>query len=196
MCRPVNGSCEEVCPGGHIGPPLRGTGAFRSNGNRCETEPFPSGAGRSPPPTGGAEQDGVGWARSPRPTGATQVVPGGGPMYLGHGFRRPNFVPKFGASVMGIGPYAPRGTRDGTPGRRALRVVAESRRDCPGQRRTAERLRQRVRGNEWELRQRSSPKGSSTSDNPSVALRATAPFTQGSLWERGMRIAASLRSSQ
>ena len=41
---------------------------------------------------------------------------------------------------------APRKTRDGTPGRRALRVVAESRRDCPGQRRTAERLRQRVRG--------------------------------------------------
>ena len=38
---------------------------------------------------------------------------------------------------------APRKTRDGTPGRRALRVVAESRRDCPGQRRTA---RQRVRG--------------------------------------------------
>ena len=35
---------------------------------------------------------------------------GFGPMYLGHGFRRPNFVPKFGASVMGIGPYALRGT--------------------------------------------------------------------------------------
>ena len=35
---------------------------------------------------------------------------GFGPMYLGHGFRRPNFAPKFGASVMGIGPYAPRGT--------------------------------------------------------------------------------------
>ena len=47
---------------------------------------------------------------------------------------------------MGIGPYALRGTGVGTPGRRALRVVAESRRDCPGQRRTAERLRQRVRG--------------------------------------------------
>ena len=62
-------------------------------------------------------------------------------MYLRQGFRRPNFVPKFGALVMGIGPYAPRGTRDGTPGRLALRVVAESRRDCPGQRRTAERLR-------------------------------------------------------
>ena len=33
------------------------------------------------------------------------VVRSSGPMYLRHGFRRPNFVPKFGASVMGIGPY-------------------------------------------------------------------------------------------
>ena len=48
---------------------------------------------------------------------------------------------------VGIGPYAPRGDeRAARRGRRALRVVAESRRDCPGQRRTAERLRQRVRG--------------------------------------------------
>ena len=30
---------------------------------------------------------------------------GFGPPYLGHGLRRPNFVPKFGASVIGIGPY-------------------------------------------------------------------------------------------
>ena len=28
-----------------------------------------------------------------------------GTPYLGHGLRRPNFVPKFGASVIGIGPY-------------------------------------------------------------------------------------------
>ena len=55
----------------------------------------------------------------------------------------------------------------------------------PGQRRTAERLRQRVRGNGWELRQRSSPKGLSTSDNPSVSLRLTAPFAQGSLGDGG-----------
>ena len=48
----------------------------------------------------------------------------------------------------------------------------------------------------WKLRQRSSPKGPSTPDNPSVSLRLTAPFTQGSLWGQGMRIAASLRSSQ
>ena len=55
----------------------------------------------------------------------------------------------------------------------------------PGQRRTAERLRQRVRRNGWESRQRSPPKGPSTPDNPSVSLRLTAPFTQGSLWGRG-----------
>ena len=29
---------------------------------------------------------------------------GFGPPYLGHGLRQPNFVPKFGASVIGIGP--------------------------------------------------------------------------------------------
>ena len=53
MCRPVGGSRAEVCPGGHIGPPLRVAGAFRSNGNWRKTMPFPNGAGRSPPPTGG-----------------------------------------------------------------------------------------------------------------------------------------------
>ena len=46
-----------------------------------------------------------GASRPPPPTEAAQVVPSSGPMYLRHGFRRPNFVPKFGASVMGIGPY-------------------------------------------------------------------------------------------
>ena len=35
----------------------------------------------------------------------------------------------------------------------------------------------------WESEQRSSPKCSATSDNPSVSLRLTAPFTQGSLWD-------------
>ena len=47
--------------------------------------------------------------------------------------------------------------------------------------------------NGWKLRQGSSTKGPSTADNPSVSLRLTAPFTQGSLWGRGMRIAASAR---
>ena len=37
-------------------------------------------------------------------------------MYLRHGFRRPNFVPKFGAPVMGIGPYGETGKSQQTPG--------------------------------------------------------------------------------
>ena len=53
---------------------------------------------------------------SPRPTGATLAVCSNGPMYLRHGFRRPNFVPKFGASVMGIGPYGEKGKLPRPPG--------------------------------------------------------------------------------
>ena len=41
------------------------------------------------------------------------------------------------------------------------------------------------------MRQRLPPKGPATPDNPSVSLRLTAPFTQGSLWGRGMRIAVT-----
>ena len=58
-------------------------------------------------------------------------------------------------------------------------------RDHPSQRRTVERLRQRMRGTGWESRQRSSPKCPATSDNPSVGLWPTAPFAQGSLALRG-----------
>ena len=48
----------------------------------------------------------------------------------------------------------------------------------------------------WKSEQRSPLKGPSTPDNPSVSLRLTAPFAQGSLWGRGVRIAASaLRAS-
>ena len=47
----------------------------RSRWSKCAAAT--GGAGRSPPPTEG----------------------GSGPMYLRHGFRRPNFVSKFGASV-------------------------------------------------------------------------------------------------
>ncbi len=39
----------------------------------------------------------------------------------------------------------------------------------------------------WESRQRPSPKYPSTPDNPSVSLRLTAPFTQGSLKDGGIR---------
>ena len=44
VCRPVNGSREEACPGGHIGPPLRGARRRSgTNGNRRENGPFPAG---------------------------------------------------------------------------------------------------------------------------------------------------------
>ena len=52
---------------------------------------------------------------------------GFGPPYLGHGLRRPNFVPKFGASVKSSAP-------------------TESQINHPSQRRAAKRLRQRGRG--------------------------------------------------
>ena len=141
-----------------------------------------SGAGRSPPPTEEWKQT-SGGVRSPCPTGATLVVRSSGPMYLRHGFRQPNFVPKFGASVIGIGPYALRGTA--RRGRRALRMVAESHRDCPGQRRTAERLR---RG--WEegveIEAGIIPEGGiNVGQSLSHGEAVTAPFTQGSLRDGG-----------
>ena len=121
MCRPVGVFWAEACPGGHIGPPLRGGGGVPNQRKiGAKTGPCLRG-GTEPAPYRRQEQNGCGGVR------------------LGCGFRRPNFVPKFGASVMGIGPYALWGTA--RRGRRALRMVAESRRDCPGQRRTAERLR-------------------------------------------------------
>ena len=95
---------------------------------------------------------------------------------------------------VGIGPYALRGTA--RRGRRALRMVAESHRDCPGQRRTAERLR---RG--WEegveIEAGIIPEGGiNVGQSLSHGEAVTAPFTQGSLRRRGMRIAASaLRAS-
>ena len=122
MCRPVGGSREEACPGGHTGPPLRGVGRrSKVNGNWHETTPSPAGRDGARPLQGGAEQEGVSrtagctWgvasasqipkrnlgrqSWSPRPTGATLVVPSSGPMYLRHGFRQANSVPKFGTSV-------------------------------------------------------------------------------------------------
>ena len=48
----------EVCPGGHIGPPLRGGGRFGTKGKRCENGPCQRG-GTEPAPYGGPEQDSV-----------------------------------------------------------------------------------------------------------------------------------------
>ena len=93
--------------------------------------------------------------------------------------------------VRGSGPMlasapTPRGgTRDGTPGRRALRVVAESRRDCPGQRHRAERLRCGWEGRE-EIGAEITPKVSSNAGQSlSHGCAVPASFAQGSLALRG-----------
>ena len=197
MCRPGHGFSRNLLTGGHIGPPLRGVGRCSgTNGNWRRTEAFPNGAGRSPPPTGGSG-GACGGVWSPRPTGATLVVRSSGPMYLRHGFRRPNFVPKFGASVIGIGPYALRG--DGGSARRVvvpygwLRRVAAIARASGAQRSVCGADGR----NGLESEQRSPPKGViNLGQSLSHGCAMPAPFAQGSLRGRGMRIAASLRSSQ
>ena len=116
---------------------------------------------------------------------------------------------KFRAEIWGVShrhrPLRPAGDEGrGTArrGRRALRVVAESRRDCPGQRRTAERLRRGREG--WVgigaeiIPKVSSNAGQSLSQpaaDSSLCTREPFPAGDGGIG-RGMRIAASLRSSQ
>ncbi len=80
---------------------------------------------------------------------------GVGPPYLGHGLRRPNFVPKFGASVKSSAPTERR----------------DSYRNHPSQRRTAERLR---RGHEEQARiaAKAIPKGGPPRDCRGSALSA------------------------
>ena len=59
-CRPGHGSSQAPFTGGHIGPPLHNAGNVPEiTESGVENEHFPNGAGRSPPPTGGAEQSGL-----------------------------------------------------------------------------------------------------------------------------------------
>ena len=82
----------EACPGGHIGPPLR-----RGGGLREVTELVFAAVWRR----GGTE---------PAPYTKTRSPAGGG-VRPGCGFRQPNSVPEFGASVMGRRPLR-KGTGD------------------------------------------------------------------------------------
>ena len=60
MCRPGHGPSRHPFTGGHIGPPLHNAGNVPEiTESGVENEHFPNGAGRSPPPTGGAEQSGL-----------------------------------------------------------------------------------------------------------------------------------------
>ena len=164
MCRPVRGSHAEVCPGGHIGPPLRGGEAFRSNENQSETMPFPAGRDGARPYRG-AEQNGCGGVWSPRPTGATQVVPSNGPM-CGHRPLRPagDGTPGSSCPTGGCGepprlpwPAAHSGASAPAGARKWVGIAAEI------------------------IPKVSSNLGQSLSHGEAV----TAPFTQGSLWGRG-----------
>ena len=121
-------------------------------------------------------------SRSPRPTGATLAVCSNGPMYLRHGFRRPNFVPKFGASVMGIGPYEREERLPQPPWPAAQSGASAARMGGRGGDRGRNHP-QSVR-QPWTIPQ-------------SRPLAAPAPFAQGSLGLRGTRrTSPGHRSSQ
>ena len=92
------GSRAEACPGGHIGPPLRG---YRkrsgTNGNCPETMPCPAGRDGARPYRGiGADL----WRRGAPRERRGEVTPPYGSNAGGAQQR---------ADVVGIGPYAPRG---------------------------------------------------------------------------------------
>ena len=162
-----------------------------TGGNWRGTEVFPSGAGRSPPPTRGAEQGGASGGgvrlgcgfRQPNSVSefgaSVKVTPpygcnasgakqradvgirpfsdgrGFGPPYLGHGLRRPNVVPKFGASVKSSAPTespinhpsqparseasAPADARDGRKSPQRPSQKGDRPRDCRGSALSAER---------------------------------------------------------
>ena len=57
MCRPVGVFWAEACPGGHIGPPLRGGGGVPNQREIGAKTDLANGVGRSPPSTGGAGVD-------------------------------------------------------------------------------------------------------------------------------------------
>ena len=74
VCRPVNGSREEACPGGHIGPPLReARRRSGTNGNRRENGPFPAGRGGARPLQGRRRQ-----CAASGPPGSSAPTPCGG----------------------------------------------------------------------------------------------------------------------
>ena len=130
--------------GGHTGPPVcEHRSVQQPQTGRDGARPL-----QGPEQEGGGVRLGGSGVWSPRPTGASQVVPSEGPMYLRHGFRRPNFVPKFGASVIGSGPYEKEGKPPRPPG-----PAAHSEASAPA-----------VARDGWGSEQRSSPKGPSTSD--------------------------------
>ena len=81
MCRPANVFRETACPGGHIGPPLRGVGSVPEPMEiGVKRRLFQRGGTEHAPYQGDRSSAVYGGVRSPRPTEATQVVPSEGPI--------------------------------------------------------------------------------------------------------------------
>ena len=159
MCRPGHGPSRDPSTGGHTGPPLHEVGRCSgTNGNRRDTTPF-------------LVKGGAGWCVR----------------------RRGVVTPPYGCATgdakqradVGIGPYASRGDEGRHAGSSCPTGGCGEPPRLPWVAAHSEAFAARVRRNGRESRQRSSPKCPATPDNPSVALRATAPFAQGSLWGRG-----------
>ena len=129
VCRPVSGSRAEVPGRTHRSAPTRGGRYSEPTENGAKTD-LANGADRFHALYGcnraGRSTAGCAWGVASASQirneiwGVSQGPPalrkrhrwcGNGPMYLRHGFRRPNFVPKFGASVIVIG--LPCGGREG-----------------------------------------------------------------------------------
>ena len=161
-CRPVGGSRAEVCPGGHIGPPLHGVEGIPNQRKIGAKTDLANGAGQSPPPTGATEQGGL---------------------------RRGVVTPPYGSATgdaqqradVGIGPYGEKGKSHQPPRPAAHSGAFAVRMGGMGGNRS--------RDHPQNVQQR-------RTIPQSRPLAVPAPFTQGSLWGRGMRIAAlALRAS-
>ena len=173
VCRPGHGSSRDPSTGGHIGPPLRGAKGIR--------EPTEIGVkGRATGRDGARPLQGTGAGLRRRGAPGVWLPPAkfrNGIWGVSHGHRPLRPAGGRGTARRVVVPYGWL--------RRAAAIPLGSGAEwsvCAADRR-----------NGWELEQRSPQKGPATPDNPSVSLRLTAPFTQGSLWGREMRIAASAR---
>ena len=169
VCRPVSGSRAEVCPGGHIGPPLHGVEGIPNQRKIGAKTDLANGAGQSPPPTGATEQGGL-----------RRGAPG---VWLPPA--------KFRNEIWGVSQGHPALRKrhrwcaaTGRCGHRPLQEEGEA--SATTQASGTERIvHAAVARDGWNSEQKASPKCPATSDNPSVSLRLTAPFTQGSLSLRG-----------
>ena len=171
MCRPVDGSREAACPGGHIGPPLHNAGNVPEiTESGVENEHFPSGAGRSPPPTGGAEQGGLRRGAPGVWLPPAKFRNGIWGVSHGHPALRVRHRWCTARADVGIGPYGKERTPHQPPGPAAHSGASAPRMGGMG----------RERGRDHP------PKGPSTPDNPSVTAKpCQLPLHKGAFGDGG-----------